>query len=663
MPMLSDVVMARVGASKSMVTVLAPVIIRSEFGGYVSGILNPDKIDTILQDYLSGRNIQYSLLDKYGNVIVTNYKVQNDMAQFPRGKGVLTQPDEYGIAQWIPQLPRNASNIDLWGKSFFVMESIIDDLAEWRLILEQPVWPFQIRLYNTYTGKFFTLFIILLVSQLLAEFMSRRILQPIDQLRRLTQDLPAKLVSTQQIAWPKSFSLETDHLIVNFKEMADLLREKFVDIGCMNEALEQRIKARTEELQKSETFIRDIVENIPDMVFVKDAADLRFVQFNRAGEEMLGFSRDELLGKNDYDLFPREQADFFVERDREVLSSGKLVDIPEEIIQTRNHGSRILHTKKIPLSDSKGVLCFLLGLSEDITEQKQRENALQEANQKLQVSQVAILNILEDLKKENISRAKSEAEIRRLNTELEQRVVERTAQLEATNKELEAFSYSVSHDLRAPLCHISGYVDLLISRFNEALPEKASHYLCEVKDSAQQMGILIDDLLQFSRTGRQNLQRADFDMINVVQEVLEELQLDTKNRNIKWIIGDLPRIFGDQSMIKQVWANLLENAVKFTQYKNEATIEVGSTREPGQWVFFVRDNGAGFDMQYAHKLFGVFQRLHPYSQFEGTGIGLANVQRIIQKHRGRVWAEAQQEKGASFYFTVPDNTFGDGVKS
>ncbi len=663
LPMLSDVVIENVGTSKPMVAILAPVFIHSEFGGYVIGSLNLDKIDTIIQDYLSGRKIEYSLLDKYRTVIVTSHEAHYDTTLFSRSQGALTLPDEYGIAQWIPRLPRNTSTIDLWGKSFFVRESIVEDLAEWKLILEQPVLPFQKQLYETYTGKIFMLFIILLVSQLLAELLSRRILQPIDKLRKLTQDLPAKLVPTQQIVWPKSFSLETDHLIVNFKEMADALRDKFIDIGRVNESLEERIKTRTEELQKSEAFIKDIVENIPDMVFVKDAADLRFVQINRAGEEMLGFSRDELIGKNDYDLFPREQAEIFVEKDREVLLSGKLVDIPEEIIQTRNQGSRIFHTKKIPLNDSNGVFCFLLGLSEDITEQKHRENALQEANRKLQVSQVATLNILEDLKQENLSRAKSEAEIRRLNTELEQRVIERTAQLETTNKELEAFSYSVSHDLRAPLRHISGYVDLLISRFQEALPEKASHYLYEVKDSAQQMGILIDDLLQFSRTGRQNLQRTDFDMSTVVQEILAKLKTDTKSRNISWIIANLPRVSGDQSMIKQVWANLLENAVKFTQYKSEAEIEVGSAREPGQWVFFVRDNGAGFDMTYAHKLFGVFQRLHPYSQFEGTGIGLANVQRIIQKHNGRVWADAQPEKGASFYFTVPDNTFEDGVKS
>ena len=655
-PMLSEVVMARVGAPKPMVTMLAPVVIHGKYGGYVSGILNFDQIETILRIHLSGQDIRYSLLDKNGNVIVTSSKDQKNMTPFFYSQGTLTRPDEDGIAQWIPPLPPNASTIDLWGKSFYVKESAIEDLAEWKLILEQPVAPFQKRLYKAYTGKFFMLFAILIVAQLMAEFFSRRILQPIDNLRRLTRDIPSKLVSTQQIVWPKSFTLETDYLIVNFKEMADLMREKFIDNARMNESLEKRIEAGTEELRKSEAFVRDIVENIPDMVFVKDAADLRFVQFNRAGEEMLGYSRNELLGKNDHDLFPREQADFFMEKDREVLSCGQLVEIPEETIQTRNHGSRILHTKKIPLRDSHGTFRYLLGISEDITERKQREDALKEVNRKLQDSQVATLNIMEDLKKENEVRKQSDAEIRRLNAMLEQRVVARTAQLEAANKELEAFSYSGSHDLRVPLRHISGYVDLMNNRFRDALPDKARHYLDMVADSTKQMGTLIDDLLQFSRTGRQEVRQADMDMNAAVQEVLEKLKTDTENRKISWTVAELPLVYGDYSLLKQVWMNLLDNAVKYTRNKDDAEIEVGFTQETDHLVFFVRDNGVGFDMQYAHKLFGVFQRLHSQAEFEGTGIGLANVQRIVHKHAGRVWAEAKPDQGSTFYFTIPYTT-------
>lgn len=246
-------------------------------------------------------------------------------------------------------------------------------------------------------------------------------------------------------------------------------------------------------------------------------------------------------------------------------------------------------------------------------------------------------------------------ENKKLNAELEARVLSRTSELEAANKELEAFSYSVSHDLRAPLRHASGYVDLLVNRFREGLPEKAIHYLDSVADSVRQMGLLIDDLLQFSRTGRSEMRRAAVDMNGVVGEVLEPLRQDSAGREVDWVIGGLPVVFCDAALLKLVWTNLLGNALKFTRTRPQARIEAGFREEGAEFVFFVRDNGVGFDMRYAKNLFGVFQRLHTTQEFEGTGIGLANVRRIVLRHGGRTWAESEPEKGAAFYFTLPKN--------
>jgi|WetSurMetagenome_2_1015567.scaffolds.fasta_scaffold00193_34 PAS domain S-box-containing protein len=261
------------------------------------------------------------------------------------------------------------------------------------------------------------------------------------------------------------------------------------------------------------------------------------------------------------------------------------------------------------------------------------------------------LDAMENEKK----RIEAEEALRKINEELERRVSERTADLELANKELESFSYSVSHDLRAPLRHMSGFIELLQSRFKGNLDETTRHYTTVISEASNKMGKLIDDLLIFSRMGRSEMRRKPVNMDELVKTSVNEVMTSAKDRNISWKIDKLPIVYGDPSMFSLALVNLISNAVKFTRTRSVAEIEIGYKEEGAEYVFHVRDNGVGFNMKYADKLFGVFQRLHTQEAFEGTGIGLANVQRIISRHGGKTWAEGNEEHGASFYFTLPKN--------
>ena len=386
----------------------------------------------------------------------------------------------------------------------------------------------------------------------------------------------------------------------------------------------RRLDRSDRERQRAETFVDSIIENLPMMVFVKDAHDLKFVRMNRAGEDLLGLRREQLLGKSDYDFFPREEADFFTSKDRAVLASKSELDIPEEPIQTALQGMRTLHTKKVPILDANGTPLYLLGISEDITEKKRAEREIADLNEGAR---------------------------------------QRRAELEAANQELEAFSYSVSHDLRAPVRHLDGFSDLLMQHARGTLDEKGMRYLTTISASAKNMGRLIDDLLALSRMGRTQMQSDAVDLDRLVHEVRSELDGADPARRVEWRIGPLPTVRGDRGFLKLAFMNLLANAVKYSRRRESAVVEIGARTADAEDVIHVRDNGVGFDMKYQHKLFGVFQRLHRDDEFEGTGIGLATVRRIVSRHGGRTWAEGALDQGATFYVALPRTSQKEHVEA
>jgi light-regulated signal transduction histidine kinase (bacteriophytochrome) len=286
----------------------------------------------------------------------------------------------------------------------------------------------------------------------------------------------------------------------------------------------------------------------------------------------------------------------------------------------------------------------LLNILEDMDSEKSK---VAEANQQLET-------VNRELEGEVATRARAEKEIKELNASLEGHVTERTAELAASNKELEAFAYSVSHDLRAPLRHMDGFLALLIKQTTGRLDNTSNRYLDKVTAASRTMGILIDDLLQFSRMGRSAISKTPVNVARLVEEIRQEFEAETAGRNVRWELGPLPQVLADPTMLRLVMTNLISNALKFTRPRAEARIEINSAPSEGaEDVIFVKDNGVGFDAQYVAKLFNVFQRLHPANEFEGTGIGLANVRRIIERHGGRVWAEGAEGAGAAFYLSLP----------
>jgi PAS domain S-box-containing protein len=377
------------------------------------------------------------------------------------------------------------------------------------------------------------------------------------------------------------------------------------DLRETRDRLEVEVKQRAQQAR--------LLDQTHDPILVRDMNSV-ITYWNRAAEELYGWRAEEVIGRRAYELL-------------KTVFPAPLDELQEQLLRTGHWEGELTRTKADGSSVTVACRWAL------------RRDGQDEA--------VSILETNNDIS----ARKLREEEIRRLNRELERHADE----LEIANKELESFAYSVSHDLRAPLRHVVGYGELLQKQAFSSLDDKSRRYMKTILESAKRMGNLIDDLLAFSRIGRAETKKTKVDLTQLANEVVAELGQETKGRDIVWKIGVLPNCRGDRSMLKLVLVNLISNAVKFTRLRSPAEVEIGCTDRPNGTEVFVRDNGAGFDMRYVHKLFGVFQRLHSTEEFEGTGIGLATVQRIIHRHGGQVRAEGALDHGATFYFSVPEH--------
>jgi PAS domain S-box-containing protein len=414
---------------------------------------------------------------------------------------------------------------------------------------------------------------------------------------------------------------------------AGLLFIVAITIGLAVHRINRELHARrrlTDELSESRRFFQSVFEHMPNMVFIKDARDLRYVAFNPAAEKLARVSRDQVIGKTDFDLFPHEQAVKLTNSERALLEAGGSAKIAEEHLRIRKGEDRILATRKAVIAGDDGTALYLLGISEDITERVVSRKQTEALNVHLQA----------------------------LNESLSQK----SQALEAANKELESFSYSVSHDLRAPLRAVNSYALMLEEDYGPQLPDEARRFITVIRDGANRMGRLIEDLLAFSRLGRATMKLSQVDSNVAVSRALQEVLDAHTGPRPEIVISELPSTEGDPALLHQVWLNLIGNAVKYSSKVEAPRIEIGSHEADGEVVYCVKDNGAGFDMRYVNKLFGVFQRLHGHDEFPGTGVGLAIVHRVIVRHGGRIWAESEPGKGATFWFTLnPRITRGEAA--
>jgi PAS domain S-box-containing protein len=463
---------------------------------------------------------------------------------------------------------------------------------------------------------------IMALSLIGAALVSRRLQRTITEPISAVTSVARTVMETRDFTLraPKTSDDEIGLLVDAFNDMLNELGRRAEVLEHSNRELERQAleRRRAEEaLAAGQRRNRTLIDAMTQIVWRATNAG-HFVDGQSGWSKYTGQSRDEYIGLGWRQAFAAEARDSLDLAWSRASTARAMFELEARLWHAPSESCRLVRLRAVPVLSGDGEVVEWMGAISDIEDQR-----------------------------------RTELELRALNADLENRVAVRTAALEAANSELESFSYSVSHDLRAPLRAISGFSNLLWEDHKDHLDEEAQRKLGIIRGQAERMGRLIDDLLAFSRLGRKSIEPTELNMAELAENTFQRLHHETENGSLEFHVGKLPCALADRSLLEQVWSNLLSNAIKFSSHKDKPVVEVGAIVEEHENIYFVRDNGAGFDPRYRDKLFGVFQRLHDESEFPGTGVGLALVHRIVTRHGGRIWADSQPGDGATFHFSLP----------
>ncbi len=585
-------------------------------------ILETEQIDIILCDYnlpeYDGKEAMILAHERFGNIpfIFVSGTIGEDDAIAALVNGATDYVMKNKLERLIPAIKRALQESEIVQKHKELLAALIVSETRYRRLFETA--KDGILILDAETGMITDVnpFLIDLLGYTRENFMGKEIWE-IGFLKDLVKN-KEKFFELQLLNYIRydDLPLETiDGRKINVEFVSNVyLVDNQKVIQCNIRNITERRSAEL-ALIASKEYLDKIINAVASPIFVKNEQH-KFCLVNDSFCSLLNIPRMDLIGKTDEQYFPEKQAQLFIAKDKEVLTTGK-TNTHEELLTDGSGALRTIITKKTLYVDADDNR-FLVGVIADITNLKLKETT-----------------------------------IRKLNETLEQRVVERTTQLGAANKELEAFSFSVSHDLRAPLRRVHGFAQILIEDFSDSLNEEGKKLCKTIMDNAIKMGDLIENMLTYAQIGRISLQETEIKMNHLVQSVFDEVSYGPESARIQFSKEDLKTARGDEIMIRQVWTNLLSNAIKYSSKQEVINIAVSCKTETGKIIYCVKDNGVGFDMNYVSKLFGVFQRLHCDQEFEGNGVGLAIVKRIVERHGGEVWAEGILGQGASFYFSLP----------